>query len=464
MRYAALFPERAGADDALTMVETTLERMARGGIYDQIGGGFARYSVDRTWLVPHFEKMLYDNALLARTYLRAAQLTGREDFTRIAIETVDYLVEDMADPIGGLHSAEDADSEGVEGKYSVWTWDELGDVLGPDRDIAAQIYGASPTGNFEGTNVLHLPETATNMTGPPGFNDEDLAVAKTRIDRLLLERRETRVKPGRDDKIVTAWNGLALRTLAEAGAVLGVARYRDAAVRIATFLTEVADTDGTLHRSWRGGRLGGAGFSDDYAASALGLFTLYATTGDPRWFERAEDITRRMIELFADGTDGFFATVADSGLIARPKNLFDSPTPSDNALAAEVLLIHAALTGAGESMRLLEGAVRAAGVSAQRHPAFAGYTLAVWATVLAGVKEVAIVGSESEAASLSNVVWEQFRPEVVLAVGDGPSPSVPLLEGRDRGDEARAYVCRDFVCALPVEAPEALRGQLDERA
>ena len=463
MRYAALFPERAGADDALAMVATTLERMARGGIYDQIGGGFARYSVDRFWLIPHFEKMLYDNALLARTYLRAGQLTGRADFTHIAIETLDYLVEDMADPIGGLHSAEDADTEGVEGKYSVWTWDELGDVLGPDRDLAARIYGASPTGNFEGANVLHLPGTAADTPAPLGLSDEDLAAAKSRIDRLLLQRRETRVRPGRDDKIVTAWNGLALRTLAEAGAVLGAARYRDAAVRIATFLTEVADTDGILHRSWRRGRLGGAGFSDDYAASALGLFTLYETTGEPRWFERAEDITRRMIGLFADGTDGFFATVADSGLIARPKNLFDSPTPSDNALAAEALLVHAALTGAGESMRLLEGAVRAAALSAQRHPAFAGYTLAVWATVLAGVKEVAIVGSEPEAAALSSVVWEQFRPEVVLAVGDGSSTSVPLLEGREGGNEGKAYVCRDFVCALPVETPEALRVQLDER-
>ncbi len=463
MRYAALFPERAGAGDALAMIETTLERMARGGIYDQIGGGFARYSVDRFWLIPHFEKMLYDNALLARTYLRVAQLTGREDFTRIAIETLDYLVEDMADPIGGLHSAEDADTQGIEGGYSVWTWDELGDVLGSDRELAAQIYGASPPGNYEGANVLHLPGTAAGTEPPSGLSDGDLAAAKTRIDRLLLERRETRVKPGRDDKIVTAWNGLALRTLAEAGAVLDVAAYRDAAVRIATFLTEVADTDGTLHRSWRRGRLGGAGFSDDYAATALGLYTLYETTGDQRWFDRAEDITRRMIELFADGADGFFATVADSGLIARPKNLFDSPTPSDNALAAEALLMHAALTGAGESMRLLEGAVRAASASAERHPAFAGYSLAVWATVLAGIKEVAIVGSEPGAGSLSDVVWQQFRPEVALAVGDGSPTSVPLLEGRDRGNEARAYVCRDFVCALPVETPEALRVQLDER-
>jgi uncharacterized protein YyaL (SSP411 family) len=170
-----------------------------------------------------------------------------------------------------------------------------------------------------------------------------------------------------------------------------------------------------------------------------------------------------MIELFADGADGFFATVADSGLIARPKNLFDSPTPSDNALAAEALLMHAALTGAGESMRLLEGAVRAASASAERHPAFAGYSLAVWATVLAGIKEVAIVGSEPGAGSLSDVVWQQFRPEVALAVGDGSPTSVPLLEGRDRGNEARAYVCRDFVCALPVETPEALRVQLEER-
>ena len=463
MRYAALFPDRSGADDALAMVTTTLERMARGGIYDQIAGGFARYSVDAFWLVPHFEKMLYDNALLARTYLRAGQLTGRADFTRVATETLDYLIGDMADPAGGLHSAEDADTEGVEGKYSVWTWAELGDVLGADRTLAGQVYGATPEGNFEGANNLYRPRSLSEIAATTGIDPEELAAAKAGIDRRLRERRATRVRPGRDDKIVTAWNGLALRALAEADAVLDVARYREAAIRIAEFITTIVDVDGTLHRSWRRGTIGVPGFCDDYAAGAIGLFTLFQTTGDPEWFDRAESIMDRMIERFADGDNGFFATEAESGLIARPKNVLDNPTPSDNSLAAEALLMYAALTGDGRAARLRDGAVRAAGVPAQSNPSFTGQMLAVRATTLAGVKEVAIVGSGPASGSLAGVVWDRFRPEVVVAIGDGTPASVPLLEGRGGDGGPRAYVCRDFVCALPVDTAGALREQLDDR-
>jgi len=456
LRYATLFPDRDGATAALTMIETTLERMAAGGIYDQIRGGFARYSVDRVWLVPHFEKMLYDNALLGRTFLRAAQLTGRADFTAVARATLDYLIEEMADPSGGLHAAEDADSEGVEGKYYVWSWDELGRVLGSDRELTATIYGATPEGNFEGANILHLRSPAAAPTEPAGIAAGELAAAKQSFDRRLLEHRRSRIPPGRDDKIVTAWNGLALRTLAESAAVLGDAAYLDAAVGIATFLTETADVGGTLHRSWRDGRLGVAGFCDDYAAAAIGLFALFQATGDGRWFDRAKDLTDRMIARFVDDEGGFFATEADTGLIARPKNILDNPTPADNSLAAEALQIHAALTGDAGTRRLVDGAVRAAGPGIERHPAFVGHLLAVWATRLAGIREVAIVAPPSAASRFARVVWEEFRPDAVVAIGDGSAEHVPLLEGRSAGSAGRAYVCRDFVCDLPAETPNDL--------
>jgi len=434
MRLAAFGADRR----ALSMLTTTLDAMARGGIYDQLGGGFARYSVDAHWLVPHFEKMLYDNALLARVYLRTWQLTGIERFLHIARHTLDYMERDLSDPAGGLHAAEDADSEGEEGTFYVWSWAELGDVLGEDREAAAEIYRASPAGNFEGANILFLPSW-----------DFDV-VAKQDLDERLLERRSTRVRPGIDDKVVTAWNGLALRAYAEAGAVLGDDQYLEIAQRIGRFLVDQYEEHGGLLRSWRHGRSGPAGFSDDYAATAVGLFTLFEATGDPAWYDAAEQITRDLMARFADPDGGFFATAFDAEqLITRPKNMQDNPTPSDNALAAEALMLLAAYTGDADLQLMFENTVRAAGTVMARHPAFAGQMLAVWATALYGVKEVAVI----DAPRLEKVVWEAFRPEVVLATAG----TAPLLDDRLPG---RAYVCRNMVCELPVTTPDALRAQL----
>jgi uncharacterized protein YyaL (SSP411 family) len=398
--------------------------------------------VDARWLVPHFEKMLYDNALLARVYLHGWQLTGRADFVRTARRTLDYMEGDLADPAGGFRSAEDADSEGVEGKFYVWSWSELEDVLGTERETAARLYGATPPGNFEGQNILFLPS--------PGVDDDIDSDARASIDRRLLERRATRVRPGVDDKVVTAWNALALRAFAEAGAALAEPRYLAIAERVAGFLVDQIAAHGGLLRSWRDGRAGPRGFADDYAATAIGLFSLYQATGDPRWYETADRLTRELIRRFADPAGGFFATADDAeALIARPKNLQDNPTPSDNALAAEALLLLAAYTGETELRSRFEDTVRATGSLLERNPAFAGQMLAVWATALHGVKEVAI----PSAPDLESVVWETFRPEVVLATAG----NIPLLDGRPSG---MASVCRDMVCALPVASPEALRTQL----
>jgi uncharacterized protein YyaL (SSP411 family) len=439
--------------------------MGRGGIYDHLGGGFARYSVDRYWLVPHFEKMLYDNALLARTYLRSWQLTGEQLHLDIARATLDYLIRDMTDPSGGIHSAEDADSEGREGAYYVWTWDELGRVLGAGRELAASIYGATADGNFEGANVLHLPQSIDELAVRLDMDPQELATRRAVIDERLRAFRNTRIRPGRDDKIVTAWNGLALRALAEADTVLGVSAYRDAAIRIAEFLTGPAMPDGRLVRSWRRDRPGGPAYADDYGAAALGLYALYQTTGDERWFLAAERLVSTLVDQFADlEGGGFFATASDAEqLIARPKNLQDNPTPSDNALAAEALLTHSAYTGDVAALRLVEATVRAAGVLIERHPAFAGQMLAVWATALHGIKEVAIVGtSPGDTEALAAVVAERFRPDCVPAVGTTGATQVPLLRDRAAGEGALAYVCRDFVCERPVATPAALRAGLDD--
>ena len=457
---AAAYGEAA----ALPMLHSTLDAMGRGGIYDHLGGGFARYSVDRTWLVPHFEKMLYDNALLARTYLRTWQLTGEPHHLEIARATLDYLIRDMTDPSGGIHSAEDADSEGREGAYYVWTWDELGRLLGADRELAAAIYGATSAGNFEGANVLHLPHPVAELAARLGMTEAELTQRKASIDDRLRAFRETRVRPGRDDKIVTAWNGLALRAFAEADAVLGAAAYREAALGIAEFLTGPAMPDGRLVRSWRRGRLGGGAYADDYGAAALGLYALYQSTGEERWFRAAEGLVETLVDRFADlDGGGFFATASDAEqLIARPKNLQDNPTPSDNALAAEALLTHSAYTGDTAALRLVEATVSATGLLIERHPAFAGQMLAVWATAQRGIKEVAIVGTSlPETEDLAAVVAERFRPDCVVAIGIAGSATVPLLQDRGAGDGALAYVCRRFVCEQPVATPAALRAGLD---
>ena len=461
MRTAALRPRTDAAATSLDMLTRMLTAMARGGIYDHLFGGFARYSVDAQWLIPHFEKMLYDNALLARVYLRTWQLTDEPMFHSVAVEVLDYLDGAMADSVGAIHSAEDADSEGVEGKFAVWSWDELGAVLGEDRDLAAAIYGATSDGNFEGSNNLHRFHDLGSVAAGFGITLEELAERRASIDRRLRAVRSMRVPPARDDKIVAEWNGLAMRAFAEAGAVLGERRYTDRARAIAEFLTTTGSPDGRLVRSWRD-RPGHPGFASDHAAVAIGLYTLYAVTGDTVWFEHAERLVTVLREDFAvdsgDESGGFHSTAASSELFTRPIDTQDNPTPSTNALALEALLIHAAYTGdpaaraeATETMRTIAG-------TAVQHPSFGGYGLAVWLTHLIGIDEVAIVGSDI--APMEEIVWRRFHPNVVVAVSDGSPSSVPLLADRPATDRALAYVCRDLVCDLPVDSTDDLATKL----
>jgi hypothetical protein len=429
------------------MLKVSLAEMADGGIHDQLAGGFARYSVDDQWLVPHFEKMLYDNAQLARLYLWAGIELGEERFIEVARSTLNYLVTDMRHPEGGFYSAEDADSEGVEGKFYVWTSNELEQVLGPaDAALAARYFGATPHGNFEGTNILHRP-------GVEPWTDQ---LEKIRLS--LLEHRNTRVRPGLDDKVVAAWNGLAIRAFAEAGAALDDDSYLAVARSTARFLLDQMVANGELRRSWRRGQCGGGAFLEDHAALATGLFAIYAATGELEWFQAAEKMTLSIPKRFSDPDGGFFDTPVDGEtLIKRPKSPTDNPSPSGNALAAEALLILAGYTGSAEHRDLAINAVRAVGALMGRYPSMVGHHLAVLHSMLTG-KELAVVGNEPE--QFSRVFWERFRPNVILAISNDDTEPIPLLSGRSVPGRTLAYVCQGHVCDLPTSDPGMLREQL----
>jgi uncharacterized protein YyaL (SSP411 family) len=428
----------------------TLAAMARGGIYDQVGGGFSRYAVDSTWTVPHFEKMLYDNALLSRAYLHGWQISGEERFERVCRETLDWALREMRGPEGAFCAALDADSEGVEGKYYVWTLDELREVLGPGvADQAIAYFGATERGNFEhGANVLE------------GRGPEPEALAEIR--QRLLAARAQRVRPGLDDKRLTSWNALMISALAEAGAVLGVREYLEAAVACASFLLgELRDAGGRLQRTWKDGEARLDAYLEDHAFLLEALLTLYETTFDPRWYREAVQLADTMVERFSDGERGGFFTTAEDHepLPSRRKDLEDSPIPSGNSAAAFGLLRLALLSGDGKYERHALGVLRLLFPLAIRHPQAFGHMLRAVDFYLAPVREVAIVGPQAEAEALVRVVRDDYRPHVVLA--GGPANGVPLLEGREAVDgHAAAYVCEHFACQAPVTSPEELAAAL----
>jgi uncharacterized protein YyaL (SSP411 family) len=424
----------------------TLRAMARGGIYDQVGGGFARYSVDARWIVPHFEKMLYDNALLARAYLHGWQVTGDRSLGEVCQETLDWALREMQAPEGGFYSALDADSEGVEGKFYVWTLTELRDVLGEDADAAIAYFGATEGGNFEGKNILV-------RAGDPPERLED-------IKRRLYEARSMRVRPGLDDKRLTAWNALMISALADAGATLRAQRYLEAAVACAEFVwSDLRDHEGRLLRSWKDGAAHLNAYLEDHAFLVEALLTLYEATFDPRWFAAARETANVMIERFADDENGgFFETSSDhERLVARRKDLEDNPIPAGNSSAAYGLLRLAALTGEHSYEDRAVGVFRLVHELATRHPLAFPHVLQAMAFHFAQVKEVALVGEDT--GELERVVRARFRPYIVLAGGD--ADGVPLLAGREPVDgRPAAYVCEHFTCQRPVTEPQELEALL----
>jgi uncharacterized protein YyaL (SSP411 family) len=430
------------------VVEVTLDAMAFGGIYDQVGGGFARYSVDDVWLVPHFEKMLYDNALLARAYLHGFQVSGEPFFARVCTETLEWALRDLRQEEGGFASSLDADSEGEEGRFYVWTPDEMRAALGDDAlaDTALEHFGLTGPPNFEGR---WAPVRATS-------DPEGLAEIKER----LREARERRVWPALDDKRLTAWNALMISALADAGAALDRPDYTDAAVACAEFIwRDMRDGDGRLLRTYNRGQARLGAYLEDHAFLLEALLTLYETTFDPRWFAAARELAETILTRFSDAENGgFFATADDhETLIARRKELEDAPIPAGASSAAFGLLRLAALTGEHRYEEAALGVLRLLHAVAPQHPAAFAHLLQALDFHFAPVKEVAIVGPD--AAPLERVIRGAFRPHLVVA--GGPADGVPLLEGRDPVDgRAAAYVCEHFACLRPVTEPDDLAALL----
>jgi uncharacterized protein YyaL (SSP411 family) len=449
-----------GVTDA---VEVTLDAMANGGIYDQIGGGFARYSVDDVWLVPHFEKMLYDNALLARAYLHGWQKLGHERYRRACEETLVWALREMRGPEGGFHSALDADSEGEEGRFYLWTPDEIREALdgvgspGLAEEVIA-FFGVTETGNFEGLNILHVP------AGPGAEAPTELEAAR----RAMYTHRSRRVWPGKDDKRLCSWNALMIGALAEAGAALPCQDYLDAAVACAEFIwRDLRDERGRLLRTYKDGRAHLAAYLEDYAYVVEALLSLYEATFDVRWFDRARETADLMIELFADDErGGFFTTAHDhEELVVRRKDLDDHPIPSGNSAAAFGLLRLGALTGEHDYERRAVGVFRLLQQAAARHPDALAHVLCALDFYFASVKEVALVAPAAGdgLGELAAVVRSHFRPHVVLAGGPEGAERPELLRDRDPVDgRAAAYVCEHFACQRPVTEPEALAASLGD--
>jgi uncharacterized protein YyaL (SSP411 family) len=439
------------------MVHTTLVRMARGGMYDQLGGGFARYSVDAHWLVPHFEKMLYDNAQLASLYLHGWLAFGDAECRRVCEETLDYVLREMTDPAGGFYSAQDADSEGHEGKFFVWTPDEIRAVLGAESDAAMAYWGVDRGPNFEGKSILYVP-------GEP----DPARIAAAR--RKLYEARERRVHPGRDDKVLAGWNGLMCQAFAEAGRALGRADYVTAAVRNAEFVLGSMRRDGRLMRTWKAGQARLNGYLEDYSMVAAAVVTLYEATFDRRWLDAARGLVAEMLKLFWDDTlQGFYDTGIDhERLIVRPRNLYDNAVPSGSSVAIEVLLRLAELTGDQAYEQRAVAALRPMADLMGRHPTAFGRFLCALDFHLGPRTELALVAPRAidEVSALAREAFTRYLPNLVAAGAVAAQPQtaagIPLLEGRGVVEgKATAYVCRSYACELPVTEVSALARQLE---
>ncbi|MGV9450803.1 thioredoxin domain-containing protein [Streptomyces sp. NPDC003635] len=455
---------RTGSEGALQMASDTCERMARGGIYDQLGGGFARYSVDRDWVVPHFEKMLYDNALLCRVYAHLWRSTGSELARRVALETADFMVRELRTAEGGFASALDADSDDgsgkhVEGAYYVWTPQQLRDVLGDDADLAAQYFGVTEEGTFEeGASVLQLPQ----QEGV--FDAEKVA----RVRERLLSARAERPAPGRDDKVVAAWNGLAIAALAETGAYFDRPDLVEAAVCAADLLVRLhLDEQVRIARTSKDGQVGAnAGVLEDYADVAEGFLALASVTGEGVWLEFAGFLLDHVLTRFVDEESGaLFDTAADAErLIRRPQDPTDNAAPSGWTAAASALLSYAAQTGAEPHRTAAERALGVVKALGPRVPRFIGWGLAAAEARLDGPREVAVVGpalDDPATRTLHRTALLGTAPGAVVAVGTTDSDELPLLAGRPLvGGEPAAYVCRNFTCDAPTTDPERLREAL----
>ena len=468
LRLLLRLAKRFGDDTALGMVTTTLDHMAMGGMYDQLGGGFHRYSTDERWLVPHFEKMLYDNALLSMAYLEAFQVTNKEFYREIADDTLAYVLREMTGPDGAYYSTQDADSEGVEGKFFVWTQQEIESLLGPDdARLFCSVYDVTPHGNWEGHSILHLTRGLDVEAKMLSMKLEDLKSRLQKCKTVLLDARGKRVWPARDEKILTAWNGLMIASLAKAAQMLENPAYIEAAGRSADFLmTKMRRADDRLYRTTFAGATPKLNaYLEDYAYLIDALVTLYEATFEPRWIDSARALARVMIEQFWDEAEGgfFYTGNTHEALIARNKDPHDNATPSGNSMAVTGLLRLGKLTGDGE---LVDKATRTLqlfrGLMA-RSPTAAGQMLNALDFFLGPVKEIAVVGEKTnpEVVEVLRLLRRPFRPHQVVAWKAKDSKvTLPLLQDRTALGEVTTYVCENFTCQAPIVGTKALQESL----
>ena len=465
LEFLLRYHHRTGKERALEMVERTCRKMAYGGIYDQLGGGFHRYSVDAVWLVPHFEKMLYDNAQLIRVYLHLYQITGDDFYKRIAVETLEYVRREMLDASGGFYSTQDADSEGVEGKFFVWTPEEIFEILGQeDAQIFNFYYDVSEEGNFEEKNTL-------NVRHAPAEAAQALKIAEKKLDEVLergrkklFEAREKRVKPFRDEKILTAWNGLMLAAFAEASAVLDVPEYLDIAKQNAEFLLTELQRDGCLLRTWKNGTAKLNAYLEDYANVADGLIELYQASGEIRYLTEAKRLADLMIDEFWDEENGGFYFTANEHeeLIVRNKDYYHNATPSGNSVAADVLLNLSKFFADEKYERFAATVLRLVATQISRYPQGFGRALSALEFHLNPAKEIVIVGDVGN--DLARAAGQSYVPKAILVRSNDPeaeSETLPLLKDRGQVDgKATAYVCENFVCQRPVTTVEEFLKQI----
>ena len=463
---------RTGDREPRSMAQRTLDAMADGGIYDHLGGGFARYSTDATWHVPHFEKMLYDNAQLARVYSHAFAVTGDEGHAYVARETLDFVAHELRQPPGAAFAASlDADTGGVEGATYAWSAREVRDILGEaEAALFAAAYDVTEAGNWEGHTILRRVRDDTSLAVEFERPREDVAEALTRARVRLLRHRDERRQPARDDKVLTSWNGLAIGAFADAGRILGEGPFVDMASEAAAFvLDHLRAPDGRLLRSWKDGRAQHAGVLEDHAHLADGLLALYEATFDERWYVAARDLAELVLARFSAPDGGFFDTADDAEpLVARPRSLQDNALPSGGAMATLVLIRLAALTGEARYREAAERALEPMAAIAAQHPTgFSQWLLALQLSATP-IIEVAIVGDPAAAdtQALVRAARRAQRPGQVMAVSPSPDDSaIPLLHGRTRIEgAATAYVCRGFACQRPVTDPLALADQLETAA
>ncbi|MEJ7577460.1 MAG: thioredoxin domain-containing protein [Pyrinomonadaceae bacterium] len=464
---------RTNDTEALEIVTHTCHRMAEGGMYDQLGGGFHRYSTDAEWLAPHFEKMLYDNALLSHLYLHVYQATGDDFFRRIAEETLDYILREMTDANGGFYSTQDADSEGVEGKFFVWSKTEVVDLLGAeDGRLFCDYYDVSERGNWEDHNILRVVKSSRDVARDNGVTEERVNESLARSREILFQAREKRVKPGRDEKILTAWNGLALTSFSEALIILDRRDYREAAERNVAFLLENMIQDDLLLHSYKDGRARFNAYLDDYANFASGLISLYESTGVTRWLQAAIKIANKMIEEFWDDAEGgfFYTGASHEQLIVRTKDYFDNATPSGNSVAADALLRLAALTDNEDYRRRAVTIFRLLRASLQRYPSAFGQLLSALDFHLSTPKEIAIVrvSNADDAREMMRAAWQLYLPNKIVACAAETDAEaiklIPLLRERFAIDgRPTAYVCVNRSCQLPARTATELAAQLSAR-